>query len=46
MRMKTKEEIIMEKINLELCELNDYLSVDADDRFDDSCNGEFGYRVF
>lgn len=36
----------MEKINLELCELNDYLSVDADDRFDDSCDGEFGYRVF
>ena len=36
----------MEKINLELCELCDYLSVNEDDCFDDSCNGEFGYRVF
>lgn len=36
----------MQKIDLSLCECNDYISLGANGDLDDSKNGEYGYRVF
>lgn len=36
----------MQKIDLSLCECNDYIPLGANGDFDDSKNGEYGYRVF
>ena len=36
----------MEKINLSLCELSDWIPVGPNDELDDNFNGEYGYRVF